>query len=333
MNESADSRHLVSFLLTFNPMETNTMITRRDFLQTAALGAAALTLAGPTVVQAATDLRRYEPNLRDRLWMWGDGPGTLVGRHSYNIPFIKQEHTDLADAIDYMGIPNVCVVRWMGKPEPPFDEYIKQFHKTKRVGWTVIDGPGLPDETYAQKKQWAFEMAEKMPNLVGFYLDDYFHGRTPPEGQEDLRASLTLDQLRDLRSEMNSLKRPTDLAAVLYSHQLHPGIKRHIAVCDVVSFWVWSAGDLAALGNIFKQYRELVPDKPTLLGIYMWDFGGKKPVTKELMKAQLDFALEQFKKGQIEGLIFHCTSLCNNDIEAVEYSKKWIAEYGEETIS
>jgi len=48
----------------------------------------------------------------------------------------------------------------------------------------------------------------------------------------------------------------------------------------------------------------------------------------ELMKLQLNFALEQFKKGQIEGMIFHCTPLCDLGLEAVEYSKKWIAEYG-----
>ena len=303
------------------------MISRRHFLGTAASGVALLTLSEPVTAQAVADLRQYGPTLRDRLWMWGDGPGTLTGRHSYNIPLIK--HIDLADAIDYMGIPNVCVVRWMGKPEPPFDEYIKQFHKTKRVAWTIIDGPGLPNETYAQKKQWAFEMAEKMPNLVGFYLDDYFHGNSPPEGQEDLRASLTLDGIRDLRKEMNSLKRPTDLAAVLYSHQIHPGIKRHIDVCDIVSFWIWNAAHLAGMEDTFKKYREIVPDKPTLLGIYMWDFGGKKPIAMELMKRQLTFALEQFKKGQIEGLIFHCTSLCDNGIEAVEYSKQWIAEHGD----
>jgi hypothetical protein len=298
-------------------------ITRRNFLETAALGTAVLALASPTAAQAAPELRQYEPNLRDRLWMWGHGPGTT--NDLYNIP--TGNNIDMADAIDSMGIPNVCVIRWRGKPEPPFDEYIKQFHKTKRVAWSVVDGA---PQDYEQKKQWTFELSEKMPNLVSFFLDDYFHGESiPPEGQEDSPACLTLDQVRSLHHEMKSLKRPTDLSVVLYSYQLQPGLKRHIDACDVVSFWTWHATDLVALKDNFKRYREIVPDKPTLLGTYMWDFGNSKPITMELMKLQLDFALEQFKQGQIEGMIFHCTPLCDLGLEAVEYSRKWIAEYGD----
>ena len=63
----------------------------------------------------------------------------------------------------------------------------------------------------------------------------------------------------------------------------------------------------------------------------MWDFGGKQPIDLEFMKYQLDFALELFRKGEIEGTIFHCTPLCNKGLEAVEYSKKWIEETKDET--
>ena len=299
-------------------------ITRRNFLEAAALGTAALTLAGPTAVQAATpDLRQYEPNLRDRLWMWGHGPGTT--NDLYNIPTGK--NIDMADAIDYMGIPNVFVIRWRGKPEPPFDEYIKQFQKTKRVGWSIIDGA---TQSYEQKKQWALELSEKMPNLIDFNLDDFFVGNSGPnDGETIYPAHLSLKQLEDLRKEMEGLKRKTNLSAVLYTRQIQPAIKHHLDYCDVVLFWTWDAVDLTAVETNFTKYREIMPDKPTLLGIYMWDFGGNRPITMELMKHQLDFALEQFKKSQIEGMIFHCTPLCDLGLEAVEYSKKWIAEYGD----
>jgi len=296
---------------------------RRQFIGTTALGAAALAFSTPGSDCRAEELRKYKPNLRDRLWMWGHGPGTT--NNLYNIPTGK--NIDMADAIDYMGIPNICVIRWEGKPEPPFDEYIKQFHKTKRVAWSVIDGA---PQSYVQKKQWAFELSEKMPNLVNIFLDDYIgiKGDAPVDPQ-DSPAALTVDQIRALRKEMNSLKRPTDLSMVLYSHELQPGIKRHVDACDVISFWTWHATDLTILKDNFKRYREIVPDKPTLLGTYMWDFGNSKPITMELMKLQLDFALDKFKQGEIEGMIFHCTPLVDLGLEAVEYSKKWIAEYGD----
>ena len=299
---------------------------RRQFITAAAMSAAAVAISAKGNFCRAEDLRKYEPNLRDRLWMWGHGPGTTNG--ICNIP--AGNNIDMADAIDAMGIPNVYVIRWMGKPEPPFDEYIKQFHKTKRVGWSIIDGA---PQSYEQKKRWAFELFDKMPNLIDLNLDDFFHGVSPQEGKKVFPANLSLEQLEELKKEMAAVKRNPNLSVVLYtgqSHgQLHPSINLHLDYCDTVLYWTWHATDLVALKDNFKKYREIVPKKPTLLGIYMWDFGNAKPITMELMKLQLNFALEQFKQGQIDGMIFHCTPLVDLGLEAVEYSKKWIAEYGD----
>jgi len=291
---------------------------RRKFIKNATLGSAILPgillgLDSCKTTKMTTNLHQYEPNLRDRLWMWGNGPGTTDGVHG--VP--AGNKIDIADAIDYMGIPNVYVVRWLGKPEPPFDEYVKQFHRTKRVSWTILDSAPESDE---QKKQWAFELVEKMPNLVGLSLDDFFGSH--------IRS---VDYLRALRKEMDNQTRRLDLSLVLYTMELHLDIKNHIDCVDEVLFWTWHATDLVKLEENFKKYRDIVPDKPTWLGIYMWDFGNEKPITEELMKQQLDFALEKFKRHEIEGMIFHCTSLVDLGLEAVEYSKKWIAEHGDVT--
>jgi len=32
----------------------------------------------------------------------------------------------------------------------------------------------------------------------------------------------------------------------------------------------------------------------------------------------------------IEGLIFHCTPLCNKGLAAVDYARQWIARHGNE---
>ena len=300
-------------------------ITRRNFLETAALGTAALTLVGPTTVQAAPDLRQYEPNLRDRLWMWGHFVGSLDGLVDYKVP--GGNRLDMADACEDMGIPNVCIVFFTGQWQPPFDEYMKQFHKTKRVAWSILySGP----RNYDQMKQDAFDLCDKMPNLVSFYLDDYFlNDAVPKDGKKVSPARLSLQQLQILHKDMAELKKKIDLSCVLYSNQLHPAIKGHIDCFDDVSFWTWNATDLVALENNFNKYREIVPDKPTRLGIYMWDFGNGKPVAKELMKLQLEFALKKYQEKQIDGMIFHCTPLVDIGLEAVEYSRKWIAEYGD----
>ncbi len=311
--------------------------TRRSFLQTAAVSACSLpflrtnpAMAGESIAESIP----YEPNLRDHLWMWGHGARTTDG--FANIP--TGHGIDLADAIRSMGIPNVCVIRWLSEPEPeneiregsqpPFDHFIQQFHDTRRVAWSIIDGAREP---YQLKKEWAISLLDRMPNLTTVFLDDFFLGETDlAPGQTEPPANLTLAELKSLRAELAALPRRPDLAAVLYSYQLNDSIRGHLEECDLVSLWTWHATDLTALEKNFRRYREILPNKRTLLGIYMWDFGNKKPVTPELMQHQLDVALDLYKQGQIEGMIFHCTPLCDLGLEAVDMAREWIAKHAED---
>ena len=266
----------------------------------------------------------YDRTLRDRLWMWGHDAGSTNGQ--YNIP--EGGKILPAEAIAYMGIPNVCMIRWRSMPEPPFDSYVRQFAKTKRLAWSIIDGARQP---YEEKKRLAFELAAKMPNLASVYLDDFFVGVATPQ-QEEAPANLTVSGIQALRAELEARKPRLDLSVVLYSNQVRPVIARHIRYCDVVSYWTWKATDLVNLQRSFEAYRQIVPDKRTLLGIYMWDFGNSRPITRELMEHQCALGLRWLKEGQIEGLIFHCTPLCDMKLEAVEWSKDWIARHADDEV-
>ena len=297
--------------------------TRRRFLQTTALAAAAFSL--PTISSSAyASSIPYDGTLRDGLWMWGHETKTIQGH--YKIPVgnpISQ-----SEAIRSLGIPNVCVTRYQGEPVPPYDEFIKQFTDTKRVAWSVIDGAPQP---YEQKKKDAIDISRKLPKLTTLFLDDFFIGSAVPKGTDGVSpAHLTLEQIKNLHQESASLARPLEVAIVLYSNQLHPGIAPYFEYSDVVSFWTWKATDLVNLEENFRRYRAIVPKKRTLLGIYMWDFGNSKPITRELMEHQCNLGLKWFKEGQIEGMIFHCTPLCGLPLDSVKWSREWIAKHGDE---
>jgi hypothetical protein len=190
-------------------------------------------------------------------------------------------------------------------------------------------------------------LAQKMPNIAGLFMDDFFHGDArpvavspPPENllrdaslaEPEPAASVTVAQLREIRQRMNQLERKINLGVTLYAHQLNPAIRHPLNLCDVVSFWSWTADDLAKLPENFAKYQEIVPNKRTLLGIYMWDFGLSKPLPMDLMKMQCDTALKWLKDGTIEGMIFLASNICDMKIEAVEWSKRWIAEHGRTLI-
>ena len=296
---------------------------RREFLKkTSALaGASALSAWSPLALAADVKYPAYENNLRDRLWMWGHDSGVYDGpKGPYNIPLSAP--ISMADGIKYMGIPNVCVIRG----GTPSETYRQQFKDVKRIAWTLAMGS---NPSYVGLKNYVFGLRDTMPNMTGYYLDDFFHGK-PKVETDPAPAALSMDEMKKLYEETLAYKRRLDLAIVLYTRQIAPSIKPVMKYVDVVSLWIWDGSDIQKIEENFKKYRALVPDKRTLLGIYMWDFGGKKELSKAFMANQLDYAYRLYKEGQIEGLIFHCTPLCNKGLAAVDYARDWIAKHGHE---
>ncbi|WP_009958862.1 twin-arginine translocation signal domain-containing protein [Verrucomicrobium spinosum] len=299
---------------------------RRQFLTHSALTAGACLL--PAGHQAAALQPPYERTLRDRLWMWGHDAGSLT--QGYGIGG-KDSDIEPAAALEYMGIPNCCMVRFTGTPPPPFDDYVKQFAKTRRLTWSFVDGG--KNFTTAQKLEQALDLAKKTPHLTGLDMDDFFLGDAlPKNGATEAAAHLTVAQVAQIRKDLHALPRPLDLCMVIYTNQLHPVIQPHVDAVDQVYLWTWKARELANLEANFAAYRKIAPTKPTLLGIYMWDFGEKKTIPVSLMEHQCRLGLEWLKQGQIEGLIFHCTPLCGMKLEAVEWSRDWIARHANDVV-
>lgn len=302
---------------------------RRDFLKRtpALLGGASLAMSPSWSRADAPATLAYENNLRDRLWMWGHDSGVYDGPDGlYRIPLSPP--ISMAEGIRSMGIPNVCVIRG-GVSDASYRE---QFRGVKRVAWNLSSGS---NQSYRELKDHVFSLRETMPNLTGYYLDDFFRfGDRPDFDRNDettaAPAALSIAELKQLHEETAAYRRRLDLSMVLYTHLLCPAIKPALRLVDVVSLWIWNGGDIHQIAASFQTYRALTPDKPTLLGIYMWDFGGRKELSVELMAKQLDYAHTLYKQGQIEGLIFHCTPLCNKGLAAVDYARDWIAQHADD---
>jgi hypothetical protein len=304
------------------------MIGRREFLKKTStlVGADILSAGGWLSYGGDVKYPAYENNLQDRLWMWGHDPGVYDGpKGVYNIPLSAP--MSMADGIKSMGIPNVCVIRG-GTPN---EEYRKQFRNVKRIAWNLSGGS---NKSYYELKDYVFGLRDVMPNLTGYYLDDFFHskpGFNKDSEDEPMPAALSLDEMQKLRDETIAYKRRLDLAIVLYTSQLGTAIKSVMKYVDIVSLWIWDGSDIQKIEANFRKYRSLVPDKKTLLGIYMWDFGGKKELGVDFMIKQLDYAYKLYKEDQIEGMIFHCTPLCNKGLAAVDYASEWIAKHAKES--
>lgn len=284
----------------------------------------------------------YGADLRDRCWMFGhdsgqhDGPG-----NAFKIP--TSPKVTMGEACAWMGVSNVCVCVW----HDPDDAYLRQFRGLKRVVWCVDNGwikRHSKEDEYPKRLEAAFARLKRLPNLIGFEYDDFFNGYAETGTAKDRLADGTevevqigarnLSELRAARRRIKSQGRPLDMRLVLYTAEVEACGKSLLPIVDqfdTVTLWTWAGADLAKLRTRVDAYRRLVgPEKPTFLGVYMWDFGGAKPIGVEAMKGQLDLALELFRSGKVDGFVFHCTPLVNKGLPEVGLVRKWIAEHGDE---
>ena len=438
-------------------------LSRRHFLQYGGGLAATAILSQTEMTSFALEA---DETVRDRFWILGHIEGAYDNQ--WGLP-VSSRMTPLQGA-EYLGIPNIIMVRYGHQPAMPFDDYAKQYSGTKKLMWSIVGAGG---GTSREEQDHVVELAKTMPNITGSFMDDFFHDGEIAEkfwlaankprfpvtlslqfpvptvaeeielaqsnwrtgdyrgsdiavdvrtdgswnevttgtlenrggavttlklpdypvdgvrirflgtydtteaqsaGLSGLRilkdnqvvkipgvkieatstipgyepsgllksmsleefeppASCSLADLREIRKKLTlSGGRKLDLGVTLYMSQLNPAICRHLDLCDVISIWSSKADELADLNGLFAKYRQLVPNKRTLLGISMWDFGSRKPLPMDLMRKQCETGLKWLKEGHIEGMIFLASNICDMKIEAVEYVKQWIAWHGDEPV-
>ena len=109
-------------------------------------------------------------------------------------------------------------------------------------------------------------------------------------------------------------------------------VSAYLAKTDVVTFWTWDSGQLESLEEGFAQAQHAAQGRRLLLGCFLWDWNANKPVPLPLMQKQCRVGLEWLRQGRIEGMIFLGSPLVDMGLEAVEWTRKWIQEVGDERL-
>ncbi len=255
--------------------------------------------------------------VRDRLWIWGHDAGSHD--REWNLP--GSSRITPVEGAFYLGVPNIIMVRYGAGSLPPTVQYGVPFRALNKVVWSIVGAGGF---TAAEERTEVVQLANHLPNMTGVMMDDFFRNES---GDEDIGV-LSLDELRNIRGNLTVSGRKLDLWVVLYDFQLGLPVSEHLTLCDKVTFWTWKASDLGNLERNFARAEELAPSSGKILGCYMWDYGQGCPMPLDLMKMQCEIGLRWLRQGRIEGMIFLASCICDLELEAVEWTRSWIAEVG-----
>ncbi len=260
--------------------------------------------------------------IRDRLWVWGHEAGSHTFGE-WGVP--EPSRMTPVEGAHTLGVPNIILVRYGDKPAPPYHQYAGPFRSLRQVVWSIVGAGG---GTQAADRAHVLALRGDLPNLTGVMMDDFFRDPT----REGALSTLSLDELRDVRRLLAGPRRRLDLWVVLYAKQLALPVAEHLALCDKVTFWTWAPAELADLDRNLTAVEKLAPRAGKVLGCYMWDYEAHRPMPLDAMKLQCELGLRWLREKRIEGLIFLASCICDLDLEAVEWTRRWIAEVGDQPL-
>jgi len=299
---------------------------RRRFLQTTAGFTAGCGLSSSVLGQVCP---ATAGTVRDRLWVFCNPVNA-----DYEYVRKRSVMSPLEGAI-YLGVPNMIMVNqypeagqegWYKPWEPPFEQYAYPLKVQKRVVWSIVDAGGV---TKDWERAQVLQMARRIPNFVGVFMDDFFREEPDPK-----LASLTLDELRAVQREIKGSGKKLDLYVTLYTQMLSRPIADYLKLIDVITFWT---GETAELGNLdanLARLEKLAPKSRKLLGCYTAEYDKKRtPMWTALpvpaMRHQCEVGLRWLREGRIEGMIIYGNTAMDLNWDAVEWVREWIQKVGD----
>jgi hypothetical protein len=253
--------------------------------------------------------------VRDRLWMFSVEAGT--NDTHYGIPLSR---VTPVESCFYLDVPNTMVIVDAVRPIAT-DMYLRSMRPLDNIAWSIVDSGGVKGWANGRETEVICDLSTRFPNLTGVYMDDFFN-HNAKDGES---GAIDLSGLEEVRRKIDMPHRRLDLWAVLYTHQVDGDIERQLELCDYVSYWTWHSAEIADWEkNLARLESRGVPADKISIGLYMWDYGGRKELSVDLMKQQSLLALEWLKEGRVHNLAFLGSYLCDLDIPAVEWTREWV---------
>lgn len=246
---------------------------------------------------------------RDFFWLWGTRIDAL---RDYGFP---PSRMSVGEGLRLLGLDQAMMCGSL----PPTEEEYAQVSHCRRLLWEMSFEEGF---AFTRPLAPIVRLHRAHSNVVGVLLDDFSTTEIDRGAQPEVLANLR-----------RAMPQSLELWVVVYSMSLEiPNLSDYLEHVDGISFWVWHGSDLPNLQNYVDRCREVSGGKPMILGLYLYNFGERRPMTVEQMEAQLAVARELLLSGECEGICLLASSILDVGLDSVEWTRRWIEQYGDEPI-
>ena len=258
--------------------------------------------------------------IRDLIWVWGNPEMTEPGEHT----LASYAQASPAQRARLLGAPNIIMAgNGLPNDDEAADHLTRDVLGLRRIVWEIAaDGEGGPPFVYDKRMAQVRALVDKYPKIEAVLLDDM--------STVGIDKGFKPEHIRRIRALLPGEYRKVEIWGVVYTMSLNrPGINDYIKELDVINLWVWHAKDVANIEEYVAHCEGLFPDKPIVLGLYLYDYGDGRRIPMDLLETQCGTALKLAQARRIRGIIF---LTINNDPKAVSWAADWVRRVGDQEL-
>jgi len=300
-------------------------ISRRDLIKGTLAAVPAAGLFHKSFARSSDAARPVR--LADFGWTW-EGQGFVggVGLSTYG----------LGEGAEYFGLKKVFN---MYRPNDdlameklrPFEEVVCEISPNRPIscGERCVESfYDLTPSKFVAEARNIGELSMRHSNIKGAYIDDSL-GR--PERKPH---AITPELYSSIYSALKKGNPDLKLWALVFSEQLYEedwvGFKSQM---EVINLWLFASKELTNLDRHVDRCREIFPNRPLVLGCFLWDYPSMKfsqgdfekghAVPMDLLKLQWERVLKYLEAGKIDGY----TILGAYQIDGAPEQARWVRDF------
>jgi len=93
---------------------------------------------------------------------------------------------------------------------------------------------------------------------------------------------------------------------------------------DVINLWVWEYQNLVNIEEYIEGCRQVFPDKPIVMGIYIRDYPSRSPVPLDFLEIELNAIRKHLDTGILAGYNILGNCLIDQHPEQAEFIRDFI---------